>query len=363
MNTANFKSVIPIGCIVLLLLLLQSCGGPIVVAPEPTYIADTLTVAPYAITRCPPLTPAEFPHPKKPKVVYALIDKSGSYRSYTRQARDYLIQELVNVLEPGDRVYLVWLGASETQAKYYFAEGVPDVAFPQFNTPIPTLTATITPTITKLVIPSVTPTGNSQLNDQKTNLTATALAVQKTATTSAKQIIATNTEIAVEKDINNTYCEQLINNQSNENVYKEWNIQRRIAVENFIEKTMRPLLEVAPESNDNGTHIYNSLFYASRTFLQIKETNTYEGYYLIILSDMEDVGSEEGEMLDVRLEGVHVLIAMATCDQSIECQDRAIYWTNYLSDQGAILPPVPYRLIDETIPFVIRDFINSGGQR
>jgi hypothetical protein len=174
-------------------------------------------------------------------------------------------------------------------------------------------------------------------------------------------IILTNTATYAENDIYSSHCEQFYVNKHNGENMENWKHQKKVYVETFVEKTLRPLMDIEVENFDGGTHVYNSVFYAARTLSQLKDGHEYDGYYLVILSDMADIGSEEGEFLDVDLSGVNVLVAMATCGQSIECQRRADFWTQYFREHGAILPSLPFRLYDENVPYIISDFLNYGG--
>src|SRR5690349_15463460 len=74
-------------------LLLQSCNptDPTNPTSVPT-VVPTLTLARVDFVPCPKVTPIEFPSAKKPRVIYALIDRSGSYGLYTKPALDVLIK-------------------------------------------------------------------------------------------------------------------------------------------------------------------------------------------------------------------------------------------------------------------------------
>ena len=119
----SLKSPLIIG-LLLLGIALQSCGSN-VSDPVPT-----LTIAPSNFVRCPPVTPIPFPTARSPKVVYVLIDRSGSYGAYTQRAAQTLIEGLKLSVEPGDRLHLIWLGKYEDTSKNWLVESVPDMAHP-----------------------------------------------------------------------------------------------------------------------------------------------------------------------------------------------------------------------------------------
>ena len=192
---------------------------------------------------------------------------------------------------------------------------------------------------------------------QALSQTAIAQSGYWTVTANASSVIATNTAIQVEKEVNQQHCNQAPINHQNLIVYDDWQNQRRQLVVDFVENTLTLLINDAQRGEDNATHIYNSLYYAARTIRQEKDTNLFGAYYLILLSDMEDIGSIDGQSLEVDLADVNVLMAMVYCQRSIDCQNRSIYWESYFRDRGAKLPTYPFRLVDETTPYVISDFL------
>src|SRR5687767_5996186 len=97
--------------LMLLSLAVQSCTASAATS------APTLTVASQDFVRCPEVTPLPFSIAGKPKVIYVLIDRSGSYGAYTKRAVDILIEGLTLSIEPGDRLHLIWLGATEDDSK------------------------------------------------------------------------------------------------------------------------------------------------------------------------------------------------------------------------------------------------------
>jgi hypothetical protein len=320
-------------------------------------VAPTFTVAPLTFTSCPEVTPIVV-STKKPKVIYVLIDRSGSFASHIEKAKDDVIKGLESSIEPGDILHLIWLGAYEDQRSYLLVQTVPTIDPLYLTQPVSTLTfASVLPS-TSTSEPEMT---NSVLKSQALTQTAIAFANQATVTAAATNIIATNTNVQTLKDINQEQCAQAVINSQNEKLIESWQQQESQITESFIQHTLEPLMDNPPPAEDQ-THIYNSLFYASMTITQEKETNLFGSYYLIILSDMEDRGSKKGEALQVDLSNVNVLIAdVPQCGQAIDCQNKQDYWTQYFKDHNAVLPKYPFWLEPATTPSVISNFFEITG--
>jgi len=267
------------------------------------------------------------------------------------------MEGLMLSVESGDRLHLIWLGESEDDSKYWLVETVPEIALPPLAPPISTITPSPVPLSTEStnIPPVYTPV--PILKQQAFHQTETALAGYWTVTANASSVISTNSAIQQEKEINQQRCDQAAINNKNRILVDKWQEQRNQTVKEFVKKRLASLKDSVGKGTDNATHIYNSLYYAARTIRQEKDTNSFGDYYLIILSDMEEIGSQDGEDLTVDLSGVNVLMAMVSCNQSIECQNRSDHWTTYFRDHSAILPTYPFRLLDETTPYVIFDFL------
>lgn len=320
------------------------------------------TFAPTIKNNCDQVTPLVGPNTKKPKVIYALIDRSGSFGSLTEKSIDVLIGALEKSIEPGDRLHLVWLGAKEDTSKFLLVESVPTIKNPILIEPIATFAPTSTPTPT--FTPSSTPTPYktfSVLELQEQSQTATIVSSELTITANNVSIAATNTAIFVENNLKLQHCNQIEINQKNQNSLDDWHEQKHQISKEFIKNFFNPVKEDHYRGDDNKTRIFNALFYAAKTIRQEKETQSFDNYYLIILSDMEDVGSKDGESLNIDLSGVHVLIAMVYCENSIDCQKRENYWIPYLKEHGALLPTYPFWLVNETTSTLISDFFEISG--
>jgi hypothetical protein len=120
-----------------------------------------------------------------------------------------------------------------------------------------------------------------------------------------------------------------------------------------------PLLTPIVQVPDKGTHIYNNIYIASRIIQTEQAKGNFSSYHLLILSDMEDIGSNRGDKLNVSLRDVNVMVAMMYCKESILCQERINYWQNYFTERGAMLPCNPFKIIQETTPESIADFFNQ----
>ncbi len=357
--------------LILALFIVQSCASA---HARGTGVEPTLTLDSLDAVICPQTTPVSYPAIKKPKLIYILIDRSGSYGRYTKRAMDVLIEGLELSVEPGDRLFLVWLGSHEDPNhsslphnpslpdKYLLVETVPQLAVPVLLSPLPTFNPTSTPEPT--LISTITPISKETLGvleAQSVAQTLEALNKQLTVTVDASNVIATNMAIQVENGVNKLNCDQALTNDQNLKLIKDWEKQKRQMVDAFIDRTFEPLKDLNPQANDPNTHLYNSLYFAARAIRDEKNTDSFGSYYLIVLSDMEDAGSREGEKLEVDLTGVNVLMSMVYCSPSIDCQNKESYWRQYFIDHGAILPTYPFRLVDETTPYVISNFFQMTG--
>lgn len=357
--------------LILFVFVIQSC------APKPPDIVDvdpTLTLDALDPVICDEVTPIAQPTVKKPKVVYILIDRSGSYGRYTKRAMDVLIEGLKLSIDPGDRLYLIWLGASHDPNnrklpqnptlpdKYLLVETVPPIEHLQLTPPIPTFTPTATseptPTPTSFPTPYAT---LGVLEAQAKTATAEAINAQLTVTADALNIIATNRAIFLENDINQQKCDQATINQKNLIEISNWEDRKKQIIDDFISQKLDPLRELYPQANDPSTHLYNSLYYAARTIRDEKDTGLFRSYHLIILSDMEDAGSKEGEKLQIDMSDVKILMAMVYCAQSIDCQNKERYWTQYFKDREAKLSENSFKLLEETTPYLISNFLHKNG--
>src|SRR5437016_1745428 len=111
--------------LLLLFILLQACDP----TPEPSRtpsITSFATVIPSSTltsTPCPYVTPIPTPTLTRTKLIYVLIDRSGSFGAFTQSAVNVLIKGLMMSIEPGDNLFLVWLGANEDPKNYLLYDG------------------------------------------------------------------------------------------------------------------------------------------------------------------------------------------------------------------------------------------------
>lgn len=347
----------------ILSLFLQSCELSEKDEKEEKEAQPTFTLATLDPDICPQVTPIPSSSDSKPKLIYVLIDRSGSYSKFTKNAIDLIIDGLSLSIKPGDRLHLVWLGMNESSNRYLLSDTIPTITPLRIIEPAYTFTPTGVFTLTNTPTLSPTPNGTELPDLQKASQekTVTALSGQLTVTANAVNIIATNTSIYVANSINKQQCDQAIINDQNIKKIAGFENQKKIVIEHFVSEKLAPLKELPPPTSDNSTHIYNALFFAARTIRDEKNTGVFGAYYLILLSDMEDMGSKNGESLVVDLSDVNVLMAMVYCKPSIACQIRENYWSNYFSNHGAKLPIYPFRLAEETNPYVISNFFQVTG--
>ena len=310
-------------------------------------------------TFCPYVTPIAPPTQTKPKLIYALIDRSGSYGEFTQSAITVLVQSLILSIQPGDALYLVWLGEDEDPDDYLLYETVPPQVMPSVTPAVATLPPF--PTVTETLVPTITHTPGTMTVLEAQVATQAAMTQSARATVTAQAGISTATSEAsnYEQNVNSQRCSQLAINGFNHQKLLELEEQKREIVDSFISQSLTPLLTPTIQIPDRGTHIYNNIFIASRIIQTEQAKGTFSSSHLLILSDMEDVGSKRGDELYANLQGVNVMVAMMYCKDSILCQDRINYWQNYFTERGAILPFNPFRIIQETTPESIADFFNQ----
>lgn len=340
---------------------LFSCATPAhSFQPTPTTAVSNDVIEDQTLEDCLPSSPIPTPEEYPGKLIYVLVDKSGSYSEFTQSAINLLVESLVLAIEPGDKLYIVWLGKTERPNHYLFFGEVPTLGLPALTPPVSTIppVATSTNVVPQLTLPSPNPS-LSILAQQVATLTAQAHDQEGTAT--AVSVIATSTylEVEQEKKEKEQRCAQLQANSSNQKLVEEWELEKRELIKSYISQSLLPLLTPTVEHFDSGTHIYNNLYIASKIIQTEREKSPMSPNYLLILSDMEDIGSKDGTELNVNLQGVNVLVAMMYCKESIFCQERSQYWNTYFISKGATLPFNPFRLIQETTPESIADFLDS----
>lgn len=343
---------------ILFLALLIACATPAYSSqPTPTSMIEVERES--TLEECPPVTPIPPLIDQPGKLIYALIDKSGSYREYTQSAIDMLVKSLILVLEPGDKLYVAWLGKTERPTDYLISGEVPSVENPFLHSAIPEIPTLPLSTITPLPTREETPNPNlSILAQQAATNTAQAYYENMTSTAVVANIHTTNTAIAYEEKVNEQRCRQIEVNGDNQEIINEWERQKKEVIDAFIAQSLLPLLTPTVEKFDSGTHIFNNLYIASKIIQTEREKEPLSQYYLLIFSDMEDVGSRNGEDLNINLQGIHVMVAMMYCEESILCQERSQYWENFFVEKGATLPFNPFRIIQESTPELIADFLN-----
>lgn len=312
-------------------------------------------------TNCPYVTPIASPIlSNKPKLIYALIDRSGSYGAYTESAITVLVQSLILSIQPGDAIYLVWLGEDEDPDDYLLYGTVPPLEAPILTPSVSTLTPI--PTSTETIIPTIISAPSEQLTDLEKLVaaqTATAQAMNETATAQALNITASNEANVQEQNVNSQRCSQVAINDFNQQKLQDREELKKKIIDDYITETLAPLLTPTVQVPDKGTHIYNNIYIASKVMQTEQAKRNYSSYYLLILSDMEDVGSNRGRDLHVNLKGINVMVAMMYCEEVILCQERSNYWQHYFTEREAILLYNPFRMIQETTPESIADFFNQ----
>lgn len=355
------KQKLTIGILLILILSVsfQGCISTPTPSPIPPTPVSIIPMGEPTPTNCPYVTPVASQIQYKPKLIYALIDRSGSYGAYTQSAITVLVQSLILSIKPGDALYLVWLGENEEPDDYLLYGIVPPLDNPILTPAIPTFTPA--PPSTEALIPTVTYTPSTMtiLKAQVATEIAMTQSANETATAQALSIMATHEARAQEQDANSQRCLQVAINDFNQQKLLEQEEHKKSIIDSYIAQTLKPLLTPEVQVPDKGTHIYNNIYIASRIIQTEQAKDSYSSYHLLILSDMEDIGSNRGDELNVSLQGINIMVAMLYCKESIQCQERINYWQDYFVQRGATLPYNPFRIIQETTPESIADFFNQ----
>ncbi len=338
---------------------------PTVVAPSSSlateeYTSTATSTATITSTPCPPVIFNPPPTPgNKPKLIYVLLDKSGSYQDYTRVAIQVLINGLTQSIDNGDKIYIAWIGAEEDPTDYLYYGAVPSTPSPEFRSEVQVLPPPPEKTYTPQ--PTFTPVSNKTPSILQVAETQTAIVLETQSgrmTAEADAITATAESKFYEQQRYDNGCLRFNLYNENQRTLEGWVNGQKEIKENYIKEFLTPLLSINTDIGDGATHLYNALFIASRVIRTEMTSGEFSSYHLIIFSDMEDYGSTDGPDLLVNLEKVNVMVAMMYCDESIYCQEREVFWNDYFIEKKAISPPL-FKIVQETTPDVISNFIKK----
>lgn len=294
----------------------------------------TPTATPVITTPCPDITPMPTYY-VRPKTIYILIDKSTSFRKWRNDAINILSQSLKSALQPGDYVYIGWIGVDSSNPQgLFFSGGVENVEEPDYL-PYPDNPLSIS----NLIYPP--PPAETLTSVQIINATATM-------NTYLTQVAGTATSVSSQAQ--GTLCEKQFAHIENMKRYASFEAQKADVVHNFVLQHIQPALKEAEKTPyDSKTRIYEALYIASRILQSdiANDSSNSRDYELVILSDMVDVGSDSGTQLKKDFSNVEITMAMLFCPAAISCEETENDWGFSLRNQNNA-KDVSFLIIQET---------------
>jgi hypothetical protein len=271
--------------------------GPLSSPPELTDSANLY---------CPIEEPIHTLTPPTLRSLYILIDRSSSYKASTPWAIATLKKVLPAVLAPGDRVSAAWIGNYS---------GSPDSTFCCVK-PVPLLSAPIFQPSIALPTPQalLTPSENASSMD-------------------LIQIDAENARIQAENDVAlNAYnCAVNTRNADAEEKLSKWNESSQAEVDAFWKEYESTF---AVGKYDNSTQIREALYKAA---LSVQEDDMRAIRFLLLFTDLEEVGAPSFDGVNPNLNGVQVIIVLR-CESAEKCEGLKTEWQDIFRHMGA-LPP------------------------
>ncbi len=356
---------------VIVLLLLMSCSQSVKRTDTPSPLTEPVTPQ-ITSTPCPLVTSLGFTNVEyHPKIIYALIDKSGSYKHLTQKALETIYESIYLSVNPGDYVYIGWIGEDVTKPESLFFQGeVPFVNIPESLTNLNIATPT---SVVYLYSPSNTPTEQTAINKstpiptknmttfEQIAATKTALAFETSTAVFATAVAATQTSdaILIEQTQQANLCQLYSNNEQIKSDLKWYQHERREAIDRFAQGMKKTLGETSHHSHSQ-TYIYESLYVASRIIQDRRETGKYNQFELVIFSDMLETGSGY-KNLSFNFEQVDVVIGMVYCEKAVNCQWIEDTWIPFFVDNGAKSPKI--KLLQESSVDALVELLTSNNSK
>lgn len=323
--------------VVFVSLLVVSCANQnLPLQPQDITLSPVLTPTATLVipTLCAEVTPVLAPI-VRPKTIYVLIDKSGSFEQWRKDAISTLFQSMENVLQPGDYIYMGWIGVESSDPRALFFSGEVEQTQELVFLPYPDY----------LSDPSSLP-----LPPQPAGTLTSIQILNATATTDAYSTQIAGTETAVTQNMQDVLCQGQGVHIENLKRLANFESQRKAAVKNFIEQRVQPALEEAEKTPyDSQTLIYDALYIASRILQNdmSKDIDKPRDYELLILSDMVDTGSRTRHSLRMNFSNVEITIAMVYCPSAINCENVEDDWGEHLRKE-AYAKDVTILIVQET---------------
>ncbi len=360
------KSFTAIIGLVIIILFTVSCSQP---TSTPTPLATSTAQPRITFTPCPRVRQFEFTNIENhPKVIYALIDKSGSYKHLTQRALDTIYESIYRSVNPGDYVYIGWIGEDVTKPESLFFQGeVPFINIPESLT---SLNVTAQPSIDAPYLPSNTPAEQTNSTPVPTKnmttfeqiaATKTALAFETSTAVFSTSVAATQTSeaILVEQTQQANLCQSFVNNENLKSDFERYQHERREAIDQFAHG-MKRAIDGTNHHSHSQTYIYESLYIASRILQDRRESGKYSQFELVIFSDMQETGSRYNN-LSFNFEQVDIVIGMVYCEKAVNCQWLENTWIPFFTNNGAKTPKI--KLIQETSVDALIELLTSNNSQ
>jgi len=276
---------------------------------------------------CAPATPIPIHTPEPSKLLYILIDRSGSYDDWTDDALERLAEVLPLVVGPGDRVIAAWIGIESEHPSEVFLNGsvravpAPDMA-PAPQPPTPSATPTpipVPPTPEK----GLSTTGRRSYQDRCQEIETKNRAASESAESENREAM------------NRHFCEVREWNSGYRAAMSTWQQERQSAEEGFLETAIPAIRHAIIEQYDAKTHIHEALYVAARVFNSAARHGAFGEYRLLILSDMKEDRLYPEADLPLNLEGVDVVVAMMFCAKAHQCDQQERAWSAEFQTVGA----------------------------
>lgn len=249
----------------------------------------------------------------KSKYVFILVDKSYEYK-YTNDVLQYISEEILPYLYPGDKLTVAWIDLTETTDSIFVNRWVDIVDFPQF---LPTPAS-----------PLLTPT--LELNGPTT--------IQGEQMIENEKIEAANDVIRVQYN-----CDIGKWNDESNKIFAQWNESQNNKIKEFSDKAKSELRLLAPKDLESGKLLYESFFLASQMLGRAKENKQFTDYVLIIFSDMIDWRPSKPIEIDIDLSNVKVAVAIHSCKYAIDCKVISRWQSEFKGFQQFNTPDFTYK--------------------
>lgn len=294
-----------ISFITLLILIQLSCG---------TSSNNSTTIAIVTSTTCPTNIPrTNYQSEYSPILIYTLVEGTENYREHIVYSFEILHEVLQNKIQPNDKVLVSFMEYADVELARIFNEEVANVEIPSY-----TYFPFVQPTI-PIITPLPTTEGSFGQIVQTTEVFVTETAYSSLLTQAA----------------NDYNCSQIIEENQNRDLYKNWETNRQDAVNEFLNNYSSSIENIDLDNLSEITNPIRAMSQASEIFDLYRNPDTYKKDYLIIFSNLGAVISSPPSGDNINLEGVTVFVTLQECIFLSDCSGTVNRWDTYLKEAGA----------------------------